>query len=382
MALYDELKTKSSEELKSYIIDDECSPEITELATQILRERNESLGELLYSNIPLSESEESSEEKTEEEPEGNGWILIFCAYLFFVSIASVFGLAVGLNPNKIAATIEVIIRCFFAVYAYYSFCKRKPNTVFVCLTASVYLFASYFFAFFCFPLSDIGMLGGGIICLCTCLAWILYFIFSKQVERIFPKKKRKAFLWDKIILFVLIFLCLSGGIGIIINGAKNLQEISTQKSSALASRNECTDGVIAFSVPNGYSCEMNNIPTTHFYITKSKDSVEVSSGFAYDYDEKDQNYAVNELFDEMRDKLQSKGTENSTLSVFEQKGNVYVYHRRYAYWDAENADETVELDAYVLWCMGTNKYAVVKEVRLLNTPSSTIEAIVGSLRFK
>ena len=59
-----------------------------------------------------------------------------------------------------------------------------------------------------------------------------------------------------------------------------------------------------------------------------------------------------------------------------------MVHRRYAYWDARNADEAVELDAYVLWCKGTNKYAVVKEVRPLNTPSSTIEAIVGSLRFK
>ncbi|MCR5050584.1 MAG: DUF2569 domain-containing protein [Paludibacteraceae bacterium] len=383
MALYDEFKTKSSEELKSYIVDDECSPEITELATQMLRERNESLGELLYGEAPSLDSEEGTEEKLEGEPESNGWILIFCAYLFFVSIASVFGLAVeGLHSNKIAAAIEVIIRCFLAIYVYYSVCKRKPNTVFVCLTASIYWFSGYFFALFCYPLSDIGMLSGIIISLCVSLAWILYFIFSKQVERIFPKKKRRVFPRDKIFFFILMFFCLFGGLGIIINGAKNLQEISTPKPTALISRNECTDGVIAFSVPNGYYCEMNNIPNTHFYITKAKDSVEVSCGFAYGYDERDQNNTVNELFDDMRDKLQSKGTENSTLSVFEQKGNVYMYHRRYAYSDANSADEAVELDAYVLWRIGTNKYAVVKEVRLLNTPSSTIEAIVNSLRFK
>lgn len=382
MALYDELKTKSSEELKSYIIDDECSPEITELATRILRERNESLGELLYNNIPLSKSEERTEDKLEEEPESNGWILIFCAYLFFLCIGGVFGFAVeGLYPNKIAATIEVLLRWVLASYVYYSVCKRKPNTVPLCLIVAIYLFANYFLALFCYPLTT-DMLIGIIISLCITFAWILYFSLSKQVERIFPKKKRRVFPRDKIFFFILMFFCLFGGIGIIINGTKNLQEISTQKPSALVFRNECTDGVISFSVPNGYSCEMNNIPTTHFYITKAKDSVEVSSGFAYSYDEKDQNNTVNELFDDMRDKLQSKGTENSTLSVFEQKGNVYVYHRRYAYWDARKADETVELDAYVLWRIGTNKYAVVKEVRLLDSPSSTIEAIVGSLRFK
>ena len=382
MALYDELKTKSSEELKSYIVDDECSPEITELATQILRERNESLGELLYGEAPSIDSEEGTEEKLEEEPPTNGWILIFCAYLFLLCIGGVFGFAVeGLYPNKIAATIEVLLRWVLASYVYYSVCKRKPNTVPLCLIVAIYLFANYFLALFCYPLTT-DMLIGIIISLCITFAWILYFALSKQVERIFPKKKRRIFPKDKMFLFILIFLCFFGGLGIIINGTKNLQEISTPKPTALISHNECTDGVIAFSVPGGYSCEMNNIPTTHFYVTKDNDSVEVSGGFAYGYDEKDQNYTVNGLFDDMRDKLQSKGTENSTLSVFEQKGNIYVFHRRYAYWDAKNADEAVELDAYVLWCKGTNKYAVVKEVRPLNTPSSTIEAIVGSLRFK
>lgn len=379
MALYDELKTKSSEELKSYIIhEDEYTEEMAEMAEQILKERGEEVDvdQLIIENSP------NREEKIK------GWLIVFLVYIFIDCAISVCQLRINIvDPNyefSIGRIIELLFYVYLVGFGFDSIVRRKPNAVFLCQAATIYSI-----------LVSIGtlMVSNGfenlefntirrLITLFVSFAWVVYFKFSKQVERIFPKEKRMVFPKDKAIVAVLFFPFVIGFRDGFINAFIEAHEDNTTKPSAFVSRNECTDGVISFSVPNGYSCEMNNIPTTHFYITKAKDSVEVFSGFVYSYDEKDQNNTVNELFDDMRDKLQSKGTENCTLSVFEQKGNVYVYHRRYAYWDARKADETVELDAYVLWRIGTNKYAVVKEVRLLDSPSSTIEAIVGSLRFK
>ena len=379
MALYDELKTKSSEELKSYIIhEDEYTEEMAEIAEQILKERGEEVDvdQLITENSP------NSKEKIK------GWLIVFLVYIFIDCAISVCQLRINIvDPNyefSVGGIIELLFYVCLVGFGFDSVVRRKPNAVYLCEAAAIYsvavsigtLMVSHGFKDMEFETVR------RLITLFGSFGWVLYFKYSKQVRRIFPEEKRMVFPKDKAMVAVLFFPVVIGLSDGFFSSLKKAHDENIVSPLALVFRNESTDGVIAFSVPDGYSCEMNNIPTTHFYVTKDKDSVEVFGGFAYGYDEKNQNYTVNELFDDMRNELQSKGTENSTLSVFEQKGNVYVYHRRYAYWDAKNADEAVELDAYVLWCKGTNKYAVVKEVRPLNTPSSTIEAIVAAWRFE
>lgn len=217
--------------------------------------------------------------------------------------------------------------------------------------------------------------------LCISSAWILYFRFSKQVNQIFPKEERKVSKRDKILLTLLIIPYVIGFFAGVIDGFSKAR--NNQEKSAVITSNEYTDGVIAFSIPEGCSCtETRKGETTTFCITKDKWMVSVSSGAISRFQEEYLNSIVEEILEETRKEQQRKGAETTTFSVFEQRGNSYIYHKKFEYTDLKEVNEVLELDAYVLFHVGTNKYAIVKESHPINSLPSGIETIVNSIRFK
>ena len=250
MALYDVLKSKTSEELKSFLIDDNCSPEMTEIATQILHERNESIDDLLYnepvSSIDSEPKEIQSTDNTEEE-KIKGWFFLFLAYICLEAFLNVLHWRLGwTNPSfrtPAIGALELLYLVGLASYLIELVVKRKPNAIFWCKTT-----LGYFIAISCLNLliCHFDSINFNIIhrifTICAATAWLLYIRFSKQVNRIFPKEKRKVLDRDKAFLTMLIIPYLLGFFAGIVKGFENARNNDiNQNTPVVITSTECTD---------------------------------------------------------------------------------------------------------------------------------------------
>ena len=280
---------------------------------------------------------------------------------------------------------EVLPFIFLATITADAVVKLKPNAIFWGKTTLI-----YFIVISCLHLLvsnfdnlEFNMVRG-VFTLCVSFAWILYFLFSKQVNQIFPKERRKVSKRDKVLLATLLILpyVLVFFAGVV-DGFIKAQNKNNQEHSFIVADNEYTDGVIAFSIPDDCSCvktEEGN--STIFWVTKNKWKVLVYSGAISNFDDAHLSTIAEDIYEKMLREQQLWGAEATTLSVFDQRDDAYIFHKKFRYSDLRGLDQTWELDAYVLFGKSTHNYAIVRETYPINSSSSEIDKIVGAIRFK
>ena len=272
---------------------------------------------------------------------------------------------------------------FLAAITVDTIARRKSNAIFWSKTTLIYfIVVSCLNLHICnFNNLDFNLVRR-VCTLCISFAWILYFRFSTQVNQTFPKEERIVSRRDKVLLVLLLIIPnVLGFFAGVVDGVKKARNY--HEKILVDASNEYTDGIIAFSIPDGCRCkeklEGRNMVSS---ITKDKWEVLVSSGTISDLNDDNLNSIAKEIFEEMRREHQLRGKETITLSVFEQRENSYIFHKKFVYSDFKGGCDALEMDAYVLFCKGSNKYASVKELHPVKSAPSDIEAIVGTLRFK
>ena len=268
-----------------------------------------------------------------------GW---FAFFLFVIGLGSIASLVYGIATldlddyynSKLFASVEILYKVIYlllAVYTIWSVSKRKLNAIFLCKTTAIFLFISNLLVLAGgdFETSGLGSLRTTISSFGWSVIWILYFIFSEQVNRLFPKEKRKVFLRDKILLVLLILPMIFGLCYVIYLGVAGK---SIEINESTLAQNERTDGVIAFIVPEEYSCTPTTTDNlTVFHLTNEDCYITIVG--AVDMDNSDEN--ANEYFRLLKDESLSTWEEKCMLDNTESKGKLAIYHRTYKYIDID-----------------------------------------------
>lgn len=322
---------------------------------------------------------------TDKYQQVSGW---FAFFLFVIGLGSVVSLIYCVSSldlddyynSKVFASVEIIYHVMYlllAAYTIYSVLKRKPNAIFLCVTTAVYLVASNILVLIGgdFEPAGFGSLRTTVSSFCWSIIWVLYFIFSEQVNRLFPKETRKIYLRDKIIIVLLIMPMLFGFAYVYhLNSSGTSIEIA---ESSLAP-DERTDGVIAFTVPDDYTCEV--VPTDELTVFNlSNDDCNIMIIGAVDMDNSPENAET--YFTALKDEDAADWRETCIYENVETKGKLATYHRTYKYTDPNEAFLPVKWDVYVIFDDATGKVAVVSSWFAFSAYSN-IEEVVNSIRFK
>lgn len=223
------------------------------------------------SNV-IQQNQETS--ATIEYPDPNysihGWLTLF---LFSIGLG---GLISALYPiftyniaeydgNHFLAISDVVLGVMLlilACYTIYSFCKRKPNAVFLAKMYVVVTFITNILALISgeFEETGLGSLPRIVRSLVWGVIWFSYLTYSEQVKDIIPKSYRKVFSRDYYLMtaFIIIpILCLAIGVGNIFSQREEQEQnfISTTDLDY----NEYTDGRIIFTKPDGFTCEKQEL---------------------------------------------------------------------------------------------------------------------------
>lgn len=196
----------------------------------------------------------------------HGWLSFF---LFSIGLG---GLVSALYPvftynieEYDVATSDVVLGFMLlalACYTIYSFCKRKPNAVFLAKMYVIATFVPNILALIIgeYDESGLGSLPSIVRRLILEIIWFLYLSYSKQVKDIIPKSCRKIFMRDCYIIAAFVFipiLCFAIDVGEIFS-QREAQEQEFISSTSL-NYNEYTDGRIVFTKPDGFTCEKEEL---------------------------------------------------------------------------------------------------------------------------
>lgn len=200
----------------------------------------------------------------------HGWLSFF---LFSIGLGGLFSALYPILTYNIAeydgshflAMCDVMLGIMLltlSCYTIYSFCKRKPNAVFLAKMYVIVTFVSNILVLINgeYDETGLGSLPRIIRSLVWGVIWFLYLSFSEQVSDIIPKSYRKIFSRDYYFLsaFVIIpILCIAIGIGDIFS-QRETQEQEFISSTTL-NYNEYTDGRVVFTRPDGFTCEKEEI---------------------------------------------------------------------------------------------------------------------------
>lgn len=386
MALFDILANKTTEELKLYVTDDGYTAEAVETAKSILRERKVDVDELLRIKQEKSDKDKTAEDHKSHDKDTKlgGWIIFFLWSIFAGSIRTLISEINNINPDdyfnsKLLITfsvLEFINYILLAAYTIFSVWKRKPNAVFLCKLTSIYLFSSNLITLVSGDL-DYNATRIHFISFAWSIVWLLYFIFSKHVNQIFPKENRKVYLRDKLFIAWMI-LTVFMGVGTTVYMSLNWTSIEIQESSLAP--NEYTDGVIAFTLPEGYSCEMLNPDESSLFEVSNEDHVILILGAV------DRNHSeahADEYFLVLQhDNIIVNWSENLVLEDVEKRGMLTIYHRTFIYADPDEQYSNIVFDIFVVFDKETGKVALMRDGFLLGCVNSQINDILNSLRFQ
>ena len=326
-----------------------------------------------------------NQQPTDKYQPVSGW---FAFFLFVIGLGSVVSLIYGVATldlddyynSKVFASVEIIYKVLYlllAAYTIYSVLKRKPNAIFLCITTAVYLIASNILVLVGgdFEPTGFGSLRTTVSSFCWSIIWVLYFIFSEQVNRLFPKETRKVFARDKIII-VLLILPMLFGFAYVYHLSTSGTSVEIAESSLAP--NERTDGVIAFTVPDDYTCEV--VPTDELTVFNlSNDDCSIMIIGAVDMDNSAENAET--YFNAMKDEDVAEWSETCIYDNVDTKGKLVTYHRTYKYTNPNEYFLPVKWDVYVIFDDATGKVAVVSSWLAFSAFCNS-EDIVKSIRFK
>ena len=322
----------------------------------------------------------------------NGWIIF---YLYIIGMGSFLGLVlelVGLDIEayedyKWLASVVVLDYFFyaaFAVYTIYAVVKKKPDAIFLCKVTAIYLFLSNGLNLYAGEFDNEEVLGFSlnssqrvITSFVWATFWVLYFFLSKQVNRIFPKEDRIVYKRD--IVFTILLLLPTFILGVLIVAGKNMttSPIIEIAEESLA-ENEKTDGLIAFVVPEDFSCKINDDEgVILFHLNKGTSDILICSLVNSEESED----VVNSWFRTMWDESMGGWKEEYLCDTVIVNDDRRTYHRFIRYSDQDDEYIPILWDAYILYDGETGKMAIVSNWYRSDELPCT-EEIIHTIRFK
>ena len=227
----------------------------------------------------------------------------------------------------IGDVLSALILCALSFYTLYSFCKRRPNAVFL---AKTYLIA-------CFAInivlsvavdygnSGIGSLSNIIGSLIGNAIWFLYLCFSPQVRTVIPPSYRKQTRLDYGIIAALIatpLMFIALGIGEAQDNLYRSEQEFMENAALNLNDDEYTDGAIIFTCPAGFICEQYydeaEWPRWIWSELANSDSTTTITIFS--------DYNTDESLDEFTDYWE--GWQDEELELYDSE--VVIYEKRHA----------------------------------------------------
>ena len=333
-----------------------------------------------------------------KEEKIHGWLSFF---MFAIGLGSVIAICYNLSSLSLSDydteqgyamqlfgfISEIILQVgifSIAIYTIFSFCRYKPNAV---ALAKIYVISV-------FITNLIGLLGGDLESnginigsagsagrsLIWGIIWFIYLIQSKQVKRLFPKKNRKIYKRDKIILvstfapcliwFVFVFALAFGQAAMI---EKTVTQTVIEESSLTL--NEYTDGRVAFTKPSEFTIEEQIENDITFFSLANADST-VSITICSDFDNNDNQDYFDTCMESWKDaSLVDYESEIKVNTHYNKDGNsIYIKTLQYGY------------DPIVYWTYSLVFNNDTYKVFILNCYSSDemypIDDLLKSVRFR
>lgn len=210
------------------------------------------------------------------------------------------------------------------------------------------------------------------------IIWLIYLSQSKLVEELFPKKERKIFKRDKIILFSIITPVIIWTISIFVfsfvqnftNQSENQENVINQIK---LSSNEYTDGRIVFEKPTGLVVEKMVDKNETFY--KLTEGENVSMTIYSTFDKTD----TKEYFDECMSSWADKAFEDFEFDIkeeqnyFQNKNSIYLKTLQY------NSEPIIQWTFVILFNKETSKCCVLSCYSINET--EFLSDLINSIRF-
>ena len=260
--------------------------------------------------------ESTTEECDVKEEKIHGWLSFFMLVIGLGSVIAIFynlystsfsdfDTEQGYAMQMFGFISEIILEFgifAIAIYTVTSFYRYKPNAVALAKIYVISVFVTNLIGLLSGELesngTSLGSVGGAVRSLIWGIIWFIYLSQSEQVKRLFPKKNRKLYKRDKIILvstfapciiwFICVFFLAFGQAAMI---EKAVTQAAIEESSLTL--NEYTDGRVAFTKPSEFTIEKQIQDDITFFSLAKADST-VSIIICSDFDNNDnQNYFNN-----------------------------------------------------------------------------------------
>lgn len=210
------------------------------------------------------------------------------------------------------------------------------------------------------------------------IIWLIYLSQSKLVEELFPKKERKIFKRDKIILFSIITPVIIWTISIFVfSFAQNFTNQSENQENVInqikLSSNEYTDGRIVFEKPTGLVVEKMVDKNETFY--KLTEGENVSMTIYSTFDKTD----TKEYFDECMSSWADKAFEDFEFDIkeeqnyFQNKNSIYLKTLQY------NSEPIIQWTFVILFNKESSKCCVLSCYSINET--EFLSDLINSIRF-
>ncbi|MBO7438938.1 MAG: DUF2569 family protein [Bacteroidales bacterium] len=238
----------------------------------------------------------------------SGWLTFFLVAMILGGLVSaIYPIATlnmaDYNNSVILASGDIIVGILLlalAIYTLYAFLQRRPDAVFSAKTYVVTAFSINLFALIISKATDTEIddfrgISGIIRSLIWTVIWFAYLCLSDQVETVIPSSYRKIFMHNYIFIASLsllpIFLITLGFLSGMSVAASHQAEVEENLKNLVLQENERTDGVIVFTMPDGFQCTEEDAEGTKIFSLKGE--VEKAALFSvYDND------ASESLFDD------------------------------------------------------------------------------------
>ncbi|MBO7568712.1 MAG: hypothetical protein J6T60_16620 [Bacteroidales bacterium] len=190
----------------------------------------------------------------------SGWLT------FFLVMLALGGIHNGFNPvfkltqilydanivTVMGEIIEGVLLSVLAFYTIFAFIQRRPDAVF---SAKTYIVAVAVLNLIMYIMTK--SILGIVTSLLGCAAWFAFLCLSDQVETVIPRSYRKVFMHNYIIIALLVLVPLFVWLRIYIDRSKMAAQQTEREENfknLVLQGNERTDGIMVFTIPDGFEC--------------------------------------------------------------------------------------------------------------------------------
>lgn len=212
----------------------------------------------------------------------HGWLTFFLVTIILGGLFSaIYPIATlnmaEYNNSAVLASgdiIEGILLLILAIYTLYAFIQRRPDAVFSAKTYVVTAFVINLFVLLISKATDTEITdfrgaSGLIKSLIWGVIWFSYLCLSEQVDTVIPPSYRKIYTHNYVfaaLLFLVPTVLIGGGVYSIISAANvHKAEAEENRKNLVLQENERTDGVMVFTVPDGFQCTEEKIEGTTLF---------------------------------------------------------------------------------------------------------------------